>query len=179
MARKPPAEPQDLPRVRKPAHGTPRKAGRAKRSRQPAPDKQSKKALQMIRVRKDAIIASLATGASHSAACEAAGVSRMTHWRWCREDPEFARACMEAKAGCVRRVQSANYLNALKPEGARDRIYFLEKHRHYDEPQPNGSLVDPQEVRTDTEGKPDLISMDDDQLEKYIARLEAAARRGD
>lgn len=44
------------------------------------------------------VVRRLAEGSTLPEAAEAAGVDRVTLWRWCRSSPEFARAVAEARA---------------------------------------------------------------------------------
>jgi len=43
------------------------------------------------------VLDQLATGATFAQASKAAGISRITLWRWCRDDPDFARLVETAR----------------------------------------------------------------------------------
>lgn len=133
-------------------------------------------------VAQDSILASIQQGATKAAAARAAGVGRTTLWNWCQHDKDFAAAMEAAEGGCIRRVESATYLNALRPEGHRDRRLFLE-HRAGWKGQASLEIEIPPVVVTDqrrergvhgfVRSEPDLQAMSDEQLARYSAALEA------
>lgn len=82
-------------------------------------------------LKKESIKASIARGASKVEAAGAAGVSRDTLYEWMNADAEFAQAVVTIEKNCITNVEGALYVNALKPEGKIDRIFYLKNRAGY------------------------------------------------
>lgn len=66
-------------------------------------------------------------GCTWEEAATAAGVSRMTLWRWSQADPEFAKAIEDAKSGPDAEVEAVTFANATDPDPAHNtlRMFWL------------------------------------------------------
>src|SRR5947209_6338156 len=61
--------------------------------------------MQPTEAKRQAYCAALARGLPPGKAAAAAGVSRVTAWRWRDEDPEFAAQCQEAEQDAIEIVE--------------------------------------------------------------------------
>jgi hypothetical protein len=70
-------------------------------------------------------------GGTWEQAAMAAGISRMTLWRWAKADPEFAQAIQEARAGPDDEVEAVAFANAIDPDPAHNglRMFWLKARR--------------------------------------------------
>lgn len=66
------------------------------------------------------------------AACKQAGVPRSTYYRWCKDDPKFAEACIETieiSVGRVNDLAESQLISAIKDKNM-SAITFWLKHHH-------------------------------------------------
>jgi transposase-like protein len=62
-----------------------------------------------IKKKQDAILVSLAAGASVNKACKAAGVVRQTLWNWVNKYPDFAATVRDSKHAAIKVVYDAMF----------------------------------------------------------------------
>lgn len=86
-----------------------------------------------------------------SSACEAAGISRVTYYRWIKDDEEFAETCKEIEEASIDYVES-KLLENIEQNKTPEILFYLKtkgKARGY---------VERQEIQTD--GFPDKIQIE-------------------
>ena len=128
-----------------------------------------KRATRQKRTRnwKPAFLAALAAWPDVSKACEAAGISRRTAYRERQRDEDFALAWHDAINVSLDQVEAALIERALKSDTTAA-IFLLKSHRR-DVYGDNLKLEHSGRIGHDLEG------LDDEQLDKVIQGLEAAA----
>ncbi len=65
-------------------------------------------------LKKQAIVESLKNNSTWTEACEAADVTRVSAWRWKKEDELFAELCEEAVKSRIQTIKDVAFANALK-----------------------------------------------------------------
>lgn len=153
-----------------------RESARRRRAARRKGTPRAKQTAQICRLRKDAILASLERGVSVTAAAEAAGISRTTFYAWRRQDPAFSEAIDQAAAACIARVESAVYVNALKPGGHADRKLFLVHKANYRDRQ-EVSGPDGGPIQTEAVVRP-FEDLTDDELALEIQRRKRQIGQG-
>lgn len=84
--------------------------------------------------KKSAIITSIKDGATITAACKAANISRGTLFNWRKVDEEFDGTIEDAKKSRVSMVEDALFVNALKGNAAAMIFYLKNKGGYKDSP---------------------------------------------
>jgi predicted DNA-binding transcriptional regulator AlpA len=86
-----------------------------------------------------------------SSACDAVGISRMTFYRWKKDDPEFADKCNEIEEASIDYVESKLIENIDQNKTSEILFYLKTKGK-------NRGYVERQEIQTD--GFPDKIQIE-------------------